>query len=168
MPTIVDAIHEYVKPGYISAELETGIITEYVRLVSRGMKPLEKNKLRDNIATPSQIIVTDTNLLRQTMMNQLFRESIEDEFILLKYTDIPFLFIEKHHLPVVRLVNPIQTLCHDTPGIDIEKIIECTEKRDNVNIVAFSNYREDATDDESEGDGAIELVSSSRYNRTFH
>jgi hypothetical protein len=163
MPTIVDAIHEYIKPGYISAELETGIITEYVRLVSQGMKLSEKKKLRDNIITPSKIILTDKNLFHQTIMNKLFND-IEDEVILLKYSDIPFLFIENHYLPIVRLIQPIQTMCQDTPDIDIEKVIECTEKRDNRNIVAFSNYRDE---DEGDMDDFTELISSSRYNRTF-
>ena len=166
MPTIVDVIHEYVKPGYISTELETGIITEYVRLVSHGMKPPEKRKLRDNIATPSKIILTDKNLLHQAIIRQLFPD-IDDEFILLKYADAPFLFVENHYLPIVRLIKPIQTMCQDAPDIDIEKVIECTEKRDNVNIVAFSNYREDEDDVDMNTDTFTELISSSRYNRRF-
>ena len=166
MPTIVDVIHEYVKPGYISAELETGIITEYVRLVSHGMKPLDRTKLRDNIGTPSKIIITDRNLLHQAIMRQLFPD-IEDEFIMLKFADVPFLFVENHHLPIVRFIKPIQTMCQDAPDIDIEKVIECTEKRDNVNIVAFSNYRED-DDADMDADDFIELVSSSQYSRAFH
>lgn len=165
MPTIVDAIHEYIKPKYISTELETGIITEYVRLVSQGMKPLEKRKLRDNIATPSKIMITDKNLLHQTIMRLLFPD-MEDEFILLKYADAPFLFVENHYLPMVRFIQPIQTMCQDEPDIDIEKIIQCTEKRDNVNIVAFSNYREDEDEDEPD-DITTELIISPRYNRTF-
>jgi hypothetical protein len=166
MPTIVDVIHEYVKPGYISGELETGIITEYVRLISHGMKPAEKRKFRDNIATPTKIIITDRNLLHQAIMRQLFPDT-EDEFIMLKFADVPFLFVENHYLPMVRLIQPIQTMCQDAPDIDIEKVIECTEKRDNVNIVAISNYREDdATDEDT--DDFIELVSSSRYSREFH
>lgn len=168
MPTIVDSIHEYVKPGYISAELETGIITEYVRLVSHGMKPVDKKKLRENITTPSKIIITDTNLLHQTIMNQLFTELTEEDIILLKYADAPFLFVKNHHLPIVRLIKSITTMCQDTPGIDIEKIIECTEKRDNVNIVAFSNYREDDDEGGDDINDVVELISSSRYNRTFH
>lgn len=169
MPTIIDAIHEYVKRGYISTELETSIITEYVRLVSHGMKPAEKRKLRDNIATPSKIIITDKNLLHQTIMRLLFPD-IEDEFILLKYVNAPFLFVENNHLPIVRLIRPIRTMCQDAPDIDIEKVIECTEKRDNVNIVAFSNYHEDEDDADvdADADDFIELVSSSRYNRSFH
>ena len=165
MPTILDVIHEYVKPGYISAELETGIITEYVRLVSHGMKPAEKKKMRDNIATPSKIILADKNLLHQAIMRQLFPDT-EDEFIPLKFADIPFLFVEPHFVPMVRLIRPIESMCQDAPDIDIEKVIECTEKRDNVNIVAFSNYREDDAAD-ADTDDFIELVSSSRYNRRF-
>jgi hypothetical protein len=136
------------------------------------MKPNDKKKIRDNIATPNKIIITDRNLLHQAIMNQLFPD-MEDEFISLKFADVPFLFVENHYLPIVRLIRPIHTLCHDTPGawadIDIEKIIECTEKRDNVNIVAFSNYHEE---DDEEDDITLslspELISSVRYNRTFN
>jgi hypothetical protein len=129
------------------------------------MKPAEKRKLRDNIATPSKIMLTDKNLFHQAIMGQLFPD-IEDEFIPVKFADVPFLFVEPHFLPMVRFIQPIQTMCQDSPDIDIEKVIECTEKRDNVNIVAFSNYREDE-DADMDTDDFIELVSSSRYHRRF-